>query len=109
MGLRVDIYRDRSYDCELNAFFGKSTVTVENIPGPFDPDDDAPAAVLTRNALGNPIITPRDLPVNMAGPMFGGTYAASSDSRFGRAAGIYGALPIHDRFETWARNEMMTR
>lgn len=108
MGLRVDIYRDR-YDSELNAFHGFDTVTVENIPGPFEPSDDAPAAVLTRNALGNPVITPRDLPVNMAGPMFGGTYAASSDSRYARAAGIYGALPVHDRFETYQRLEELTR
>lgn len=108
MGLRVDIYRDR-YDSTLNAFHGYDTVTVTNIPGPFEPTDDAPAAVLTRNPLNAPIITPRDLPVNMAGPMFGGTYAASSDSRFGRAVGIYGALPVHDRFETWQRHEELTR
>lgn len=34
------------------------------------------------------------------GPMMGGCYIASSDARYGRTAGIYGALPLHDRHET---------
>ena len=38
--------------------------------------------------------------------MMGGNYAATSDSRFGEAVrkrigpNFYGAVPIHDRFET---------
>jgi len=35
----------------------------------------------------------------LMGPMMGGNYGATSDSRFARATGIYGAIPIHDRYE----------
>jgi hypothetical protein len=34
------------------------------------------------------------------GPMMGGNYAATSDSRFSEATGQYGAIAIHDRYET---------
>ena len=39
-------------------------------------------------------------PVDDAGQyMFGGSYAGTSDSRFGELHGVYGALAIHDRRE----------
>ena len=34
------------------------------------------------------------------GSMMGGAYIATSDSRFREATGIYGAVALHDRFET---------
>lgn len=104
MGLILDLYRS-DYDSTLNVFHGKRQVTVVNAAGPFDPTDDAPAALLATNAFGNPIIVPATRPDGMAGPMDGGTYAATSDSRLRDAqvavAGyaIYGGLPVHDRFE----------
>ena len=69
---------------------------------------DALAAELSRNPFGNPILVPVDQPGG-AGPMMGGTYAATSDSRFGKATGVYGAIPIHDRFESWELYERMSR
>lgn len=42
--------------------------------------------------------------------MFGGTYAASSDSRFSEiTGGTYGAIPVHDRTETWKEYEILSR
>lgn len=109
MGLIVNIYRDE-YDSHFNAFVGKSGVTVVNIPGPFEPTVERPAALLTTNALGSPIIVPayvdsqgtyRELKrEGVIGPMMGGTYAATSDSRFSEATKQYGAVAIHDRFES---------
>ena len=109
MGLILDLYRS-SYDSELNAFHGKREITLVNADGPFEPTDDRPAARLTTNAFGDPIIVADLIDETglepMVGPMFGGTYAATSDSRFGQAmsdvAGlrVYGALPVHDRYET---------
>lgn len=99
MGLIASIYRD-DYDASVNAFYGKTKVTIVNIEGPFEPAEDRPAALLAHNAFGKPILVPANeqgKPVR--GVMFGGTYAATSDSRFGRATGIYGAVPIHDRIE----------
>ncbi len=107
MGLVANIYRS-DYDSDLNAFYGKDKVTIVNVDGPAEPTEDAPAAVLSKNAFGNPILTPEPpLRPNTAGPMFGGTYAASSDSRF--KPGFYGAVPIHDRYETWEQYDAMSR
>ena len=118
MGLIVDIART-DYDAKQNAFHGKSRVTVLNIDWPFEPTPDAPAALLTQNALGGPIIVPAFIdelgnaqPVKrggMIGPMFGGTFAASSDSRFGRATEQSGAISIHDRFESVAQYDALSR
>ena len=48
-------------------------------------------------------------PENRTDYMFGGAYAASSDSRFSRIAGdMYGALPVHDRTETWEQYEALS-
>lgn len=41
--------------------------------------------------------------------MAGGAYAASSDSRFSEMVGIYGAVPVHDRTETWEEYELLSR
>lgn len=101
MGLIVKLYRD-SYRCDLNVFDKVEGVTVVNIEGPFKPNEKYPAAVLTTNALGDPIIAPEGpTPANCVPAMFGGTYAATSDGRFSKAVGLYGAIPVHDRVETW--------
>jgi hypothetical protein len=98
MGLRVNIYRNR-YDSPSNAFYGRDVVVVTNIAGPFEPTTDAPSAWLAKNALGDPVIMPYEKPDGLVGPMMGGTFAHTSDSRFAEATGIYGAVAIHDRFE----------
>lgn len=98
MGLRVSIYRS-DYDSALNVFSGLKNVTVVNVDGPFDPMPDAPAARLSTNALGDPIIVPIDKPDGAIGPMMGGTFAHTSDSRFSAATKFYGAVAIHDRYE----------
>ena len=110
MGLTVNIYRG-DYDCELNVFYGKKSVTVTNISGPFTPNEDRPAAKLVNAGFGNGwIIVPDDDFMNQSGPqMSGGTFAASSDSRFSEATGQYGAISIHDRRETWAEYNELSR
>jgi hypothetical protein len=113
MGLRVDIFRS-DYRSTLNLFDGVDCLTITNAEGPFAPAPNAPAALLVSGAFGEPIIVPSEIPANMAGPMFGGSYAATSDSRFGAAMkavtgkSIYGALPIHDRVEDWATYRSMS-
>lgn len=117
MGIIVSIHRS-DYDSPLNVFHGKARVTVVNIPGPFEPTDDAPAAILTDNAMGDPIITPvmgekgvRE-PLrrpDAIGPMMGGTFAHTSDSRFAEAVGQYGAIAVHDRYETQQTYNALTR
>ena len=44
---------------------------------------------------------PLEKPSNMVGPMFGGNFCYTSDSRLYRFGGDYHLpIPIHDRFET---------
>jgi hypothetical protein len=108
MGLIVSIYRSE-YDCELNVFYGKTHVTVTNVDGPFSPREDAPAGKLIQHA-GNWVLVPDDGYTEELGPqMAGGTYATTSDSRWSEKIGTYGATPIHDRRETWAQYEALSR
>lgn len=45
-----------------------------------------------------------------AGWMAGGNYASTSDSRFSElVGGMYGAVSIHDRQETWEQYELLSR
>lgn len=103
MGLHANIYRS-DYDCELNYFYGKKSVTLINVDGPFEPTEDYPAAILKDGYTpGSKIIVPVDEVPDNVFQMMGGTYANSSDSRFSEATGTYNAIPIHDRREILAR------
>jgi len=112
MGLVISVCREvETGDCTAGGISGRhGRLTVVNIDGPFDPTPDAPAvALIDGHRPGDKILVPvisngvayqRVSPEGFTGPMFGGNFGATSDSRFGRATGIYGAIPIHDRFET---------
>lgn len=111
MGMIVSVYRADRGDCTnggMSAFATK--LCLVNVDGPFEPSYDIPAAILTTNNVGNPVIKPARQDVGCPWTvqpgwfMFGGNYAATSDSRFSEAVSklspdFYGALPIHDRQE----------
>lgn len=111
MGLNVYVYRNALQDCTNGGISASAQkLCIVNIDGPFEPNEDAPAAILTTNQVGNPVIKPafyiseRVWEAANGWFMMGGNYAASSDSRFGQAVrefapGFYGAIPIHDRQE----------
>ena len=107
MGLRVRIFR-ADYDSEMNVFYGKNVIVVTNIEGPFKPSDDEPAALLVDGPRGTKHIRPADDGFDGV-QMSGGTFAHTSDSRFGEAVGFYGAVSIHDRRETWEEYESYSR
>lgn len=149
MGLRVHVHRmpdllGSGNDCTNGGISATAdTLVVVNVEGPFNPTDANPAAMLVAGPYGAPNIVPAVLvngeyvpaPANTesyAGPMMGGNYAASSDSRWGRAVrrmvregliargwsdpgemgdefAVPAAVPIHDRFETWATYEALSR
>ena len=56
-----------------------------------------------------------DGPLVQMGPVFDGNYAATCDSRFNKAIEemlghrFYGAIPIHDRFDTWEAYDYLSR
>jgi hypothetical protein len=91
-GMTLHIYRSH-YDCTINAMHGKIVVTLvgPGIPEIFEVDDDAPAVMVFEKPSGYRFLAPPDYPERCYA--FGGTYAASCDSRVSH----YGALPIHDR------------
>ena len=116
MGLQISVYRDASsnYDCTNNGLSRQFTkLTVMNIDGPDDqPSADAPAVILDSHYPGCLRIVPAiDVRPGkwVAHPepaMFGGNLGYTSDSRFPEACEkllghtFYGAVKIHDRFET---------
>ena len=107
MGLIVSVYKDAdsNYDCTMNGVTNRFTkMCVTNVDGPFDPSDDCPAVKLVEGNLpGTAKIVPEECEGKWS--MFGGNYAATSDSRFSEAiesivgGRFYGAVPVHDRVE----------
>jgi hypothetical protein len=81
----------------------KTVVALDKDSQVFEPRPDAPAAVLVRRAPmgGREIVhvEPLDLPEGHC--MNGGDYVATSDSRFSKLIGFYGAVALHDRVEAW--------
>lgn len=131
-GLRLTVYRaaGRYPDCSNGGVSAKADVLtvvgrlvdgkVEPLPEGsrvFSPSEDAPAVVLVPSRVPGYSATPHliplefveGLPPGTVGPMDGGNYAGSSDSRFAELGKFFfpllrlGAVAIHDRVETYAQ------
>lgn len=107
-GITLSLYAP-DYKTPLNALAGLRSVTLVGtvtpkgdltpIPGaPAEPSELAPAVVIVHRP-GNLGSFLRLLEEPKGHRMFGGAYAASSDSRFREALGFYGAVAVHDRYE----------
>lgn len=126
MGLRVSVYRNRNRhfnaECTNGGISAEALdLCIVNVDGPSEPNDESPAAMLVDWRPFGQEIGRRMVKIVAAekvdgqwrqleqptrnGPMFGGNYAGTSDSRFNEAIEkslgtiFYGAVPIHDRFE----------
>lgn len=110
MGLRIDIYHTPSGDFTNGGVSASATTGfVVNLDGglntPIDgaallmvvPGAGRRAKILVPAALVDGEYVPLQVPGSI-GPMFGGNFGYTSDSRFGGAA-----IHIHDRFETAAQ------
>lgn len=114
MGLLVSVFRSSLGDCTGNGISCNETdLLLINVEGPIDNDhpDYKKALLVHGNCRGLVKIVPaRRVPdgwVKQEGWwMMGGNYASTSDGRFHDAvrkitgAESYGAVPIHDRFES---------
>jgi hypothetical protein len=110
MGLIVEVYRAAGrVDCTNDGVSSRyDSLTLVNVSGPFEPSANAPAAWIVphRTMKGVVYIVCEDPATSGKWPMFGGNFAATSDSRFSEAVrkmtgfeGFHGALKIHDRYE----------
>jgi hypothetical protein len=91
-------------DCSNGGISGRvSTVTVLG-PGESDPGrSDAPAVrIVTRRIGGRDYVhaEPLTKPAGHVGPMAGGSFIFTSDSRFSDLTGVRYPISLHDRFET---------
>lgn len=113
--LPVSVYRDGT-DCTNNGVSSRYRDLLVICPdGYINVDMDNPpenlVQVVKRRLFGQDIyhVEPWVSPKG-AGWMMGGNYAASCDSRFSRLiGGMYGAVAIHDRQESWEEYEMYSR
>ena len=114
--LSIDVYRSADgRDCTndgISTRYDELLVLCDDGPHEIDLDDPPENLVrlVKRHLFGSDIyhVEPFARPTG-AGWMFGGNYAASSDSRYHRLTfGMYGAVPVHDRQESWPQYEMLS-
>lgn len=99
-GLLVHVYTDGGADCTNNGISSKNkTLILNRSNSPFEGDETNSVELHSKVINGNVYnyVTPLHeiWPSNAVGPMFGGNFIYSSDSRFPAKYPI----PIHDRFE----------
>lgn len=114
MGLIVHVYRSALGDSSNGGITSwANELCLVNVEGPFEPGRAAAAMLIEHKPTGRNLA--RIIPAVLGDDdqfypdkrwlMFGGCYAASSDSRFREAVEkvlggpFYGAVPIHDRYE----------
>ncbi len=125
MGLIADILKHQGRSYSNGGVSSKvDQVTIVNAPGPFEPTPDRPAVMLVYGNVPGSVkavpaeeITPGVFVTGAAsgavGPMHGGTYIETSDSRFGETVESlggprYAPVAFHDRFETPAQYEALS-
>ena len=104
----VEVYRHGGVDCTNGGISSKysSLLVISDYGWRCVDENNMPENVcklVKRHLFGRDVyhIEPYNAPTG-AGWMAGGNFAHTSDSRFERAVGgMYGAVAIHDRQETW--------
>lgn len=107
--MRVAVFRAGVDDYTLGGVSSNyDALLVVNVEGPFEPDAYTQAVKLESHVDGCLRLVPVEKDssggyVCKITPMFGGNYAATSDSRFSDACArllghqFYGAIAVHDR------------
>lgn len=108
-GLLISIFKNPMYaKCSnggISETNDRALVIGPGIPEIFEAGE-LPVLKLESHYRGIARLVPIDKPSGRAGPMMGGAFGYTSDSRFSEAVELltgaedfYGAVPIHDRFE----------
>lgn len=109
-GIRANIYKhcDRDFSNKgISYYCDHVTIVGPDIPEVDEATDQAPAVAIGHRA-GAIYLAPLSRPEGVVGPMMGGCYVGSSDSRVRAAFGLYGAVALHDRFETQAQYDALS-
>ncbi len=110
-GLSVSVYKWGEHETTnggLSAFFDDVFAFAPELEGNYEAEDMKPidpVFVIEPNRNGaqyGPVAYPIEDADGRAGPMFGGNFLWTSDSRFSRAF-PNGPVPIHDRFEKYQK------
>jgi hypothetical protein len=118
--LMVDVLKHRGESAANGGISDEHDAVLLVCPdGPLEVDTDDPRMVPVVQIVENAHGTIRAVPFpqhagGLVGPMMGGSYIASPDSRFGavcrrRQPNFYGAVALHDRYETKAEYEALSR
>lgn len=95
MGLHAQIFKWNLGDCSLGGISSRvNAVTIVNVDGPFEPDDEHPAVKIVRREIYGKEYLHAE-PVEPGTWAAGGTLICSSDSRFSEASQY--PLHLHDR------------
>lgn len=107
-GLLISIFKNPMYAKCSNGGISETNdqalVIGPGIPEIFEAHE-RPVLKLESHVKGIARLVPIEKPSGRAGPMMGGAFGHTSDSRFSEAVSaltgsrFYGAVPIHDRFE----------
>jgi hypothetical protein len=116
-GIRVQVVRSKYGS---NDGPDQYTLIHPDLEGPSEPTHHAPALVLNLRVIGGdpilsaePVSCPGDR-LKMVGPMMGGNFVHTSDSRVSdlvrKLLGhrFYGAIALHDRWETQAQYDSLS-
>lgn len=102
-GMLVRVYSDGGNATNGGLTSKHKSFVLLGVEGPFEANDETPALKLVKRVIGGQEYlhaepTDKDRPLNMAGPMFGGNFVFTSDTRFNEVSRQ--PIPVHDRFET---------
>jgi hypothetical protein len=109
-GMLMNVYRSVSYgDCTNGGVTSKADTVLlvgEGVPHVFEESDRHPKLVLKYHCGG--WIAQPNLPAPGVGWMMGGNFIHTSDSRMSEL-GIRYPIPVHDRTESQAQYDMLSR
>ncbi len=111
-GMLVSVYSDGS-DCTNGGMTSNhKRFVLIGMEGPFQSDEKTPALKLVKRFIGGreylhaEPVDEKNIPENMVGPMFGGNFIFTSDTRFWEVSRQ--PIPVHDRYETTQENERLS-
>jgi len=111
-GVLVKVYSDGG-DATNDGLTSKyDEFVLLGIDGPFKSNNEHIALKVVKRMIGGreylhaEAADEKDRPSNMVGPMFGGNFIFTTDTRFWEISRY--PIPVHDRFETPQQNERLS-